>query len=76
MIEVADARVGARLLWRLPAFLRRPITAEEARATLRDRLERREADFLALARRLIYGHAASPYRPLLQMVGCDIPPGA
>lgn len=71
MLDVADIRAGFRLLRRLPAFLRRPVTAEEARATLRDRLERREADFLALARRLIYGHAASPYRALLRMAGCE-----
>jgi hypothetical protein len=71
MLDIADARAGARLLRRLPAFLRRPITAEEARATLRARLGRREVDFLSLARRLIYGHAASPYRALLGMVGCE-----
>jgi hypothetical protein len=71
MLDVADLRAGVRLLRRLPAFLRNPITAEEARATLHDRLERREADFLALIRRLIYGHAASPYRALLRMAGCD-----
>jgi hypothetical protein len=71
MLDIADARAGARLLRRLPAFLRRPITAEEARATLRDRLERRDADFLTLARRLIYGHAVSPYRALLRMAGCE-----
>jgi hypothetical protein len=71
MLRAADARVGVRLLRRLPGFLRAPITAEGARATLRDRLQRREADFLALARRLIYGHAGSPYRALLRMAGCE-----
>jgi hypothetical protein len=49
MLDIADARAGARLLRRLPAFLRRPITAEEARATLRHRLERRDAYFLEFA---------------------------
>jgi hypothetical protein len=72
MLEVADLRAGARMLRRLPAFLRRPVTTEEARATLRERLERRGADLLTLARRLIYGHAASPYRALLAMVGCEL----
>ena len=71
MLDIADARAGARLLRRLPAFLKRPITAEEARATLRDRLEHRDADFLTLARRLIFGHTVSPYRALLRMVGCE-----
>jgi hypothetical protein len=70
-MELADARAGVRLLRRLPAFLRRPISAEEARAALRERLDRREADFLTLARRLVYGRASSPYLPLLRMVGCE-----
>jgi hypothetical protein len=39
-LAATDVRAGARLLRRLPAFLRRPITAEMARATWRDRLER------------------------------------
>jgi hypothetical protein len=71
MLRAADARVGARLLRRLPAFLRRPLIPGEARITLRNRLARREADFLALARQLIYGHAGSPYRGLLRMAGCE-----
>lgn len=38
---------------------------------LRRRLETREARFLALARRAIYGHPPSPYRPLLDAAGCQ-----
>jgi len=41
--------IGARLLWRLPTFLRRPVSAADARATVRRRLERRQADFLGLS---------------------------
>ncbi|HEX6669878.1 MAG TPA: hypothetical protein VF061_09985, partial [Gemmatimonadales bacterium] len=43
----------------------------EARLVLRQRLEQREADFLALAERLVYGQAASPYRELLRLAGCE-----
>ncbi|MFH1278449.1 MAG: hypothetical protein ABIK65_08730 [Candidatus Eisenbacteria bacterium] len=60
-----------RLLLRLPAFLRDPLTLPEARTILRHRLERREADFLDLARRAIYENRASPYRSLLELARCE-----
>src|SRR5262245_32935568 len=62
--------IGARLLWRLPTFLRRPVSAADARATVRRRLERRQADFLGLVRRAVYQYPASPYRLLLDRAGC------
>ncbi|MCI0632971.1 MAG: hypothetical protein L0206_03505, partial [Actinobacteria bacterium] len=66
-----DVVAGMRLLWRLPAYLRHPIDGLQARGILRRRLAEREADFLALVRATIYGHAASPYRRLLARVGCE-----
>ena len=71
LIPVEDIAVGARLLWSLPGFLRRPISPEEALATVRRRLERREADFLDLVRRTIYENATSPYGDLLRLAGCE-----
>ncbi len=71
MSLVQDVRIGARFLRRLPSFLRHPLSLEEARATLRRRLERREADFLALVKRAIYEHAGGPYRHLLRHAGCE-----
>lgn len=71
MMPLAELTIALRLLRRLPSFLRHPITLDEARATLRHRLGRRADDFLAIARRAIYGHASSPYRPLLASVGCE-----
>jgi hypothetical protein len=70
-IPLDEIAVGARLLWNLPTFLRHPISVEEARLTVRYRLDRREADFLALALRAIYQHAPSPYRQLLHLAGCE-----
>jgi len=64
-------RTSARLLAALPGFLRRPVTTEEARATVARRLARREADFLDVVARLVYGHPGSPYRPLLARAGCE-----
>jgi hypothetical protein len=66
-----DALMGGRFLRQLPSFLHHPVTLEEARATLRRRLENREADFLTLVKRAIYEHPPSPYRALLQFAGCE-----
>ena len=66
-----DLRVAARFFPRLPGFLRRQVTGAEARATVRARLARREADFLALARDLVYARP-SPYRALLAHAGCEL----
>jgi hypothetical protein len=66
-----DLAMGARFLWRLPGFLRRAVTLEEARTTLRRRLTHREVDFLTLAHSTIFGHPDSPYGPLLAHAGCQ-----
>lgn len=66
-----DLAMGARFLWRLPGFLRRPATIEQARATLSERLVGREADFLRLAERTIFAHVDSPYATLLAHAGCQ-----
>src|SRR5918999_5151941 len=68
-----DFALGARFLWRLPAFLRHPVSPEQALTILRRRLAQREADFLALMRQAVYGRAgrSSPYRKLLGLAGCE-----
>jgi hypothetical protein len=66
-----DLVMGLRLLCRLPAYLRNPLTIAEARTILRRRLERREDDFVELVRRTIYVNRASPYRALLHHAGCE-----
>jgi hypothetical protein len=67
-----DLLIGGRFLLNLPGYLRRPLTFDEARTTLRDRLERREADFVSIARRAIFEYPASPYRDLLDHAGCGL----
>jgi hypothetical protein len=71
MILADDLRLGLRFVRHLPGLLRRPLTLDDARRTLADRLARRPADFLALARAAIYAHPASPYRDLLRWAGCE-----
>jgi hypothetical protein len=66
-----DVLEGARLLARLPRFLRQPITLDEARATLRHRFTHRADDFLQLAREAIYPRPSSPYHRLLARAGCE-----
>jgi len=53
-LPLAEARLGAQLLWSIPLLRAGRIGPEPARATLRRRLERRAADFLALVRRTVY----------------------
>jgi hypothetical protein len=66
-----EVALGARFFASLPPFLRWRLSGEEAHETLRRRLERREADFLALARFAIYDRPSGPYLQLLRLTGCD-----
>jgi hypothetical protein len=62
---------GAAFFRALQRHLERPISLDEAKATLRCRFERRERDFLDLAQRSVYTHRTSPYRQLLAHAGCE-----
>jgi hypothetical protein len=68
--SLGELGVGIRFAWQLPLFLRRPLSLAEARGILGQRLDRREDDFLALARKAIYANPLSPYRSLLVSAGC------
>jgi hypothetical protein len=48
------------------------LTLKRARRIVRDRMARREENFLAMAERCIYGYARSPYVPLLRQAGCEL----
>jgi hypothetical protein len=68
--RLAKARLGARFLRSLPAFLRDPVSSRDARAIQAGRIRDRASAFRAAVRR-IYGHPESPYRKLLESVGCE-----
>ncbi len=68
---LADAVLAARFLRGLPAFLRHPVSLDEARAIVEERLRQRERDFLSLVRRTIFADTTSPYRQLLDIAGCE-----
>ena len=71
MSWLGEAWLGARLVARLPGFLRRPLTVNEARAAVAARLAHREASFLDVVGRRVFERPASPYRALLERAGCE-----
>ena len=64
--------MAARLARDVPPFLREPLTVEAARAHIRDGIVQREARFLDLVERTVYGYPRSPYRQLLAYAGCEL----
>lgn len=64
-----DIATGIDFLRNIPALLRRPVTLDEARKTLRRRLERRGLDFCALMKSAVYGNPRSPYLGMLKNAG-------
>jgi len=67
---LGDLRMYARFSWALPGFLRRTTTPDEARATVRRRLDSRDDAFLRLLERGVFGYPRSPYLALLRRAGC------
>jgi hypothetical protein len=61
----------ARFAVGLRRFLGRRLTLEEARRIVRERLARREENFLGLVGKGIYGNPRSPYLPLLRLAGVE-----
>src|SRR3989304_7569937 len=70
MSALADLRRYGRFALRLRTFLKHPITLGEARATVVHRVAEREASFLRVVERAIFGNPRSPYLPLLRRAGC------
>lgn len=59
---------------KLGHILRHPVvTAEGFTAEVRQRLARREEHFLWSVEHLVFAHARSPYRPLFEIAGYDLP---
>jgi hypothetical protein len=67
----AEARAFARLLVGLPRFLRRRMSYDEARGIIQQRLRERETNFLASIEHGVFGNPRSPYRPMLDLAGCE-----
>ncbi len=69
---VADLKMYARFGWGLRGFVRQRLTVPQAEAIVRERLEQREANFLRIVERGIFGYPRSPYIPLLRLAGCEL----
>ncbi|MGH2454194.1 MAG: hypothetical protein ACRDF5_10620 [bacterium] len=55
------------------ALLAEHVTAESAMAAVRARMASREQKFLEMLERTVFGFPDSPYRPLLEAAGYDVP---
>jgi hypothetical protein len=67
-----ELKMYGRFAWGLRRFLREGVSMEDARKTVQRLLAEREANFLRLAERAIFGYPRSPYLPMLKMAGCEL----
>lgn len=72
MSLLGDLKMYSRYLLGLPRFLHNPVSLEDARAIVQRRLAEREANFLRLVERGVFGHQKSPYLPLLKAAGSEL----
>jgi hypothetical protein len=63
--------MAARLTRDLPAYLRAPLTAAQARRQVLQQIDTRAQGFLDLMDRAVFGYDRSPYRKLLAHAGCE-----
>jgi hypothetical protein len=69
---LCDAAAASRFLRGLQTFVRYRLDPARSRVILARRLERRDADFLALVQRVVFERPGSPYRALLGHAGCEL----
>jgi hypothetical protein len=62
----------ARFLAGMPGFLRRGLSEDEALQSVQRSLANRDAGFIDLLERAVYGYERSPYRALLDIAGCEL----
>jgi hypothetical protein len=71
-VTLAEIRAGVQYAAALPAFLRRPLTAEEARRMIADGVRRREQRFGFVLEHAVYANPSSPYARLLRAAGIEL----
>jgi len=72
MYSWSDFKTYVRLLFQLPGFFGHSFSPEEARAAIDRRFAGRDASFLRLVERGIFGYARSPYLPLFKAADCTL----
>ena len=71
MSVLDTALTYSRFAWGLREFLKEPITLEQSRQVIKQRLADRENNLLAIVKKAIYEHEASPYLKLLKLAKCE-----
>jgi hypothetical protein len=71
MMALAELTAFARYAYGLRAFLRTPLSADEARRQVEERLRQREESFLGVVEAGVFAQPTSPYRPLLEAAGVE-----
>ena len=61
-----------RFLGGVPGLVRRRMTVGEAMAIVQDRLRNRERNFLTVVEQGVFANPRSPYRKLLDSIGCTL----
>jgi hypothetical protein len=70
MSSAAQIRTYAGFLSGLPHFVRNPISLEDAKAAIEQRLASRETAFLRFAETTLFASPVSPYVQLFRLAGC------
>lgn len=71
MPVAAQLRTYAGFLSGIPAFVRHPISTEDAKTAVRRRLADRENAFLRFAETVLFAAPRSPYPRLFELAGCE-----
>lgn len=66
-----EGLIGIRLIGTLAGYLKKSLTADEAKAILEQRLVQRDSDFVKLVKTCIYDLPKNPYHRLLKHAGCE-----
>jgi hypothetical protein len=70
--QLDELKIFASYARRLPGFLRRPVSPDEARLRVERQLAEREQTFLTVLEKAVYDNPASPYRALLEAAGAEL----
>lgn len=71
MPDLGKIGIYWRFAWGLGKFLKEPITLEQSRQIISQRLQNREQNLLTTVKKAIFENTGSPYLPLLRLVGCE-----
>ncbi len=71
MSKIGTAKMYWRFTRNLRKFYKEKVTIEQAQKVIKERLENREKNLLAIVKGAIYENENSPYLKLLRLAGCE-----